>query len=86
MLFIDTNFIAVAQIIVTSFIGMFMLAIGLEGFLLVGVPWPIRIVSIIGGLCLIDPALLTDVIGIAVLVFVILTQVTAKRKLGFKTT
>lgn len=84
MLFIETTFFEVAQIIVTSFVGMFMLAVGLEGFLLVRVQWPVRIVSILGGLCLIYPGITSDLIGAAVLALVVATQIATKRKNALK--
>ncbi|MEA4892263.1 MAG: TRAP transporter permease [Peptococcaceae bacterium] len=80
MLFIDTTVLEVIQIIFTSFIGMFMVAIGLEGYLLTHVKWPWRIISILGGLCLIHPGLATDIIGILVLVSVVMSQIASKRK------
>jgi len=73
MLFIGTTPLSFVLIIITSIIGMFNIAVGLEGFMLRKVSVPLRITAIIAGLMLIDPGLVTDLIGIsisAVIVFI----------------
>jgi TRAP transporter 4TM/12TM fusion protein len=74
MLFIDTTPLKVVQIIVTSCIGMFGLAIGSEGYMLrrLTVPW--RLAAIAAGLLLIDPGLLSDIIGIGLIAAVTVVQ------------
>ena len=74
MLLIDTNFGEVALIVVTSILGMFGVAAGLEGFLRGNIPWPLRIVSIAGGLLLIIPGVLTDVIGVVIIAGIVVFQ------------
>jgi len=55
MLLIDTNALEVVQIAITSFIGIFGVAAGMEGFMFTNLkPWE-RVVVIIGGLLLIRP-------------------------------
>jgi TRAP transporter 4TM/12TM fusion protein len=80
MLFIDTTPLKVVQIICTSCIGMFSLAVGIEGYMLrrLAVPW--RLIAIAAGLLLIDPGLLTDIIGIALIAAVTLTQFASRGK------
>ncbi len=80
MLFIDTNALEVIQIIITAVIGLFGVTMGLEGFFKVSVPWPVRILSCLGGLALIYPELLTDIIGILVIVAVIVFQTIRSKK------
>lgn len=70
MLLVNTSFLKVAQIIITSTIGMFAIAGGMEGFIKRKLPWWERILAIIGGLALIDPNLITDIIGIVVIAFI----------------
>ena len=78
MLFVDTNAWEVILICVTSLVGMCGVAAGLEGYFLRNMRWYERIATIIGGLLLIYPGLVTDVIGFAlvggVLVYEILTK------------
>jgi TRAP transporter 4TM/12TM fusion protein len=78
MLLIDTSFIKVAQIVITSTIGMFAISGGMEGFIKKRMPWRQRIIAVIGGLALIDPNLLTDVIGVVLIGFVCFQQYVVK--------
>ena len=80
MLFIDTNALEVIQIIITAVIGLFGVTTGLEGFFKGNVAWPLRIISCVGGLCLIYPELLTDVIGIVLVAAVIAFQIIRSKK------
>lgn len=80
LLLIDTEWYKVIQIVITSMIGMFAIAGGLEGFMKKKLPWWQRILAIGGGLALIDPALLTDIIGIVVIAFVVVLQYVIKSK------
>lgn len=75
MVFVNTTAPQVALLIITSFIGMFGLSMALEGYMKGGIPWPLRIVSAAGGLCLIDPELATDAIGLALLVVICVYQI-----------
>lgn len=81
MLFIDTNAIGVIQIIVTSLIGIFAVAAGLEGFVFKDMPMWQRLISAAGGLCLIYPGLATDVIGLAVIALILVPQYLASKKM-----
>ncbi|MEG0813455.1 MAG: TRAP transporter permease [Clostridium sp.] len=80
MLFINTTPVGVVTIIITSCIGLYGVAAGLEGFMFVRMPVWQRLLSIIGGLMLIDPGTLTDLIGIAVVGAIIIIQKTAQKK------
>ena len=74
LLFIDTMWYEVIQIALTSLVGIFGVAAGLGGYLKGSMSIPVRAISILGGLCLIDPAPLTDIIGIVVIAAVIVFQ------------
>ena len=63
MLLIDTTPLKVVQIFITSLIGVFGLSSSLEGFLSVKMSVPVRVLMAAGGLMLIDPSLMTDVVG-----------------------
>lgn len=69
MLLIDTTAIQVVQIAITAFIGIFALAAALEGYCFANMNAVIRIVISAGGLLLIHPALVTDLVGL-IIVFV----------------
>lgn len=74
MLFINTTPIDVILVILTSFVGMFLLASGLMGYMLKDLNWPMRGICLAGGLLLIYPGWQTDLIGIAILVGMIVLQ------------
>lgn len=74
MLFIDTEWYEVVQIVVTSIIGMYGVAMGLEGFCVKHINILFRILSVLAGLLLIYPGLITDIIGIVVIGGIVLFQ------------
>ena len=79
MLLIDTDILSFLRIILTSVVGMFGLSVGLEGYLTRHVPWPLRIVAAAGGLMLIHPGLVTDIVGLSAVALVVVTQLAKKR-------
>ena len=82
MLFIDTTPWEIITIAITSLIGMFAVSSSLEGYLMVTMPWYQRIVVLIGGILLIYPGMVTDIIGIALVGVVILLQFFSKKALA----
>ena len=76
MLFIgDFGPLDVVQVVLTSSVGMFLIAAGMIGYMLRDLNWGVRIVCIAAGLMLIHPGTLTDIIGIGVLVVVLVFQI-----------
>jgi len=82
MLFIDTTPWEIITIAITSLIGMFAVSSSLEGYLMVTMPWYQRIVVLVGGILLIYPGMVTDIIGIALVAVVILLQFFSKKALA----
>jgi len=80
MLLIDTTPLRVVQIAITAFIGVFAVASALEGYCFARMHMITRIVIAAGGLMLIHPALLTDVIGIAVVVAILVFNRVVEKK------
>jgi TRAP transporter 4TM/12TM fusion protein len=74
LMLIDTTFLGGVQVAVTASIGVFLIGTSVEGFLFTRMMWPLRILAFGGALGLIDPALVTDIIGLAVLAIVIFVQ------------
>lgn len=64
LLFIDTTTFEVVTIVITSIIGVFGVAAGMRGYIFRDLSIPFRVLCIIGGLTLIYPGWVTDVIGI----------------------
>ena len=79
MLFVDTTAGEVILICITSFIGMFGVASGLEGFMFRQASWWERLLSVAGGLLLIYPGLVTDIVGLALVGIVVVIQFLEKR-------
>ena len=80
MLFVDTSALDVILICITSIIGILGVSAALEGFFLHRMTWYERIISAVGGLCLIFPGLVTDIVGIALVGFVFILQTVIKPK------
>ena len=82
MLLIDTSAWQVALVVVTSLVGIFGVAAALNGFLFRRMkPLP-RIVIAAGGLLMMDPAPLTDLVGVVLLAAVALWQYIGARKVS----
>lgn len=80
MLLIDTSVLEVAQIVITSTIGMIGVAAALEGYIHGQLHWALRILIAAGGLLLIDPGLTTDIVGIVIVGAVFGWQLLQKKK------
>ena len=79
MLFIDTNAGEVILIVITSLIGMYGVAAGLEGYMFRNASWWERLLCIAGGLLLIYPGLVTDIAGLVLVILVMAIQLLSKR-------
>ena len=79
MLLMDQGVLAAVQVIITSCLGIFSIAAALEGYIVAHAPWWQRILLAAGGLCLIDPEFMTDVVGVAVIVVVIVLQIVLRK-------
>lgn len=80
LLLIDTNALQVAQIAATSLIGIFGVSAALEGYVFCNMNALTRIVMAAGGILLIDPKPLTDLIGIILIAGGLLYQKAAAGK------
>lgn len=80
LLLIDTNALQVAQIAATSLIGIFGVSTALEGYVFCDMNALVRIAMAAGGILLIDPKPLTDLIGILLIAGGLLYQKAAAGK------
>ena len=80
MLFVDTTVWEVITISITSFVGIFAVSAYLEGYLMHHMPWYLRILSLLGGLMLIYPGAVTDLIGLGLVGTMVLIQYTTSKK------
>ncbi len=79
LLLIDTTPLEVIRMVVTSVIGMVGIGAAVEGWYWTRMAWWERILAFAAGLLLIDPGLLTDVIGFGMLVALTLSQYVKSR-------
>ncbi len=80
MLFIDTMWYDVVLIIISSLVGMFGISAGLEGYMLCHMKFYERILAIAGGLMLVIPGLVSDLIGLVLVAAMILLQAFERKK------
>ena len=80
MLFIDAGVLDIVTIVITSFIGIFAVAAGMEGHMFVKLPVWQRLLTLAGGLMLIVPETITDIAGIAIVILIIVIQKITEKK------
>ena len=74
ILFVDTNVIEVIQICITAVIGVFGVSAGLSGYVYRNMNMAVRVIIIAGGLTLLIPGMLTDVIGLVLVAAALIWQ------------
>ena len=79
MLLINTSAWEVVLICITSLIGIFAVSASLEGFFIHRMPWYQRILSLVGGLLMIYPGVVTDAIGVGLVAVVVILQIVFKK-------
>ena len=80
MILVDTGFAEVLLISVTSMVGMFGLGMGLEGYYRGKLSVFGRLLALAGGLCLIYPGTLTDIVGTFVVGAIIFIRLIRERR------
>ena len=80
MLFIDTTAPEVVLICITSLVGIFAVSAALEGYLMQQLSVYQRLICLAGGLLLIYPGLVTDLIGVGLVAIVVVLQVLDRKK------
>lgn len=86
LLFVDCTVIQAIQVVITSLIGVFGVAAGLRGYIFSNLKVWQRLVIIAGGLTLVYPGTLTDVIGIALVALIcVLSKAAGKKNMPAET-
>ena len=80
MLLIDVSALSIIQIVITSFLGIFGVAAAINGHLLRRMHPITRIAAAAGGLLMMDPTLITDIIGLVLLGGVFSWQYFSRKK------
>jgi len=79
MLMIDIQFWPALVMIITSMMGMIGVSSGIMGFLGIKSLWWERAILILGGVLLVDPGTLTDIIGFSLLAVAVVSQIIRAR-------
>jgi TRAP-type uncharacterized transport system fused permease subunit len=81
MLFIgEVTAFDIILIVVSSLVGIFAVSASLEGYILEHMEWYERIIAVVGGLLLIYPGIVTDLIGLSLAAVVIVIQMIKRTK------
>ena len=80
MLFIDTTVGEVILICITSIVGIYGVSAALEGYFLRSMRWYERIACAAGGLLLIYPGWVTDIVGLCLVSAVVVLQLIERKK------
>ena len=81
LLLLDTPIAKGIQVAITAAIGVFLISVAVEGFLFRKVNAVLRILCFAGAYLLIDSGLITDIIGIAICVGIVLLQKTMAKSM-----
>ena len=80
MLFVDTVWYEVVLIVLSSLLGIFGVAAGLNGYVFRPMQWWGRLLCVAGGLAMLVPGTVTDLVGLVLVGGVCLTDYLAARK------
>ena len=75
-----TSVFQVVQIVITALLGIFAVAAGLEGYILRMMGWPLRVLAVIGGLTLLIPGTVSDLIGLVIVAGIIALQLLQNKR------
>ncbi|MBR6620483.1 MAG: TRAP transporter permease [Clostridia bacterium] len=76
----DKPWYEIVLLVITALCGIYIISAGMEGYMYKHMPWWERILSLAGGLCMIIPGLLTDAIGLALIIIVFALQKIGSKK------
>jgi TRAP-type uncharacterized transport system fused permease subunit len=80
MLFVNTTTVQVIMVVITSILGLFGVAAALNGYLFRTIHPLLRIVMAAAGLLMLDPTVMTDLIGIVVFAAALAWQIISSRR------
>lgn len=80
MLLFNVTAVKFILMLITSLIGIIAVASAVNGWLFTNVTWYERIIGFAGGLALIDPGAVTDVVGIGLAVLLVMSQLARRKK------
>ena len=82
MLIIGSNkpWYEIVLLCVTALCGIYIISAGMEGYMYKKMSWLERILALVGGLCMVIPGIITDAVGLALIVIVFIIQKIGAKK------
>ena len=81
----DKPWYDIVLLVITALCGIYIISAGMEGYMYSHMPWWQRILALAGGLCMVIPGLVTDAVGLALIVLVFIFQKIGEKKEKNKT-
>ena len=81
----DKPWYEIVLLVITALCGIYIISAGMEGYMYKKMPWWERILALVGGLCMVIPGVVTDAVGLALIILVFILQKVGVKKLQAKT-
>ena len=76
----DKPWYEIVLLVVTALCGIYIISAGMEGYMFKHMSWLERILALAGGLCMIIPGIVTDAVGLGLIVLVFIIQKIGAKK------
>ncbi len=76
----DKPWYEIVLLVVTALCGIYIISAGMEGYMFKHMSWIERILALVGGLCMIIPGIVTDAVGLALIILVFVIQKIGAKK------
>ena len=76
----DKPWYEIVLLCVTALCGIYIISAGMEGYMYKKMSWFERILALVGGLCMVIPGIVTDAVGLALIVVVFIIQKIGNKK------
>lgn len=80
LLLLDTTWLIALRVTLTSIVGVILIGVAIEGWLLREVPLPLRLISFVSALLLITANIVQDLLGVALISILVIQQLMAIKK------
>ncbi|MBR5246332.1 MAG: TRAP transporter permease [Clostridia bacterium] len=76
----DKPWYEIVLLVITALCGIYIISAGMEGYMYKNMSWVERILALAGGLCMVIPGIITDAVGLALIVLVFVIQKIGAKK------
>ena len=74
--------VEIVRTTISSLFGIFALGAGFMGYLTRNLNWPVRILLMVSGIAMVDPGMVTDIIGVALILAVVVYLLISGKKMA----